>query len=290
MSACGRSWPRLGGHGFTSPTPPAQRHFPPRWTLSHSLRDPHSSSAPSGQVPRQDHDRWCKTSLQPAVHPAPNPWTKITASGRRRRQLPLTPSGIARRLRRSLPQMSTEMERRGGEPATGVLRVGTWNISHWSRPKAERAAFEVPFDILAVQETHLASVPLEHAHTTAKTLELHLHHGRPVPASGHSIHGRACGVGFLVRRGLAVTPALPMGAAGRRLHAMGRWHAIRVAPRPDLPHGLLLASIYAPLESTRRGADRMQWNALMLEHLHGLDMQIPTLLLGGFQWLGAPGA
>ena len=178
--------------------------------------------------------------------------------------------------------MSTEMERRGGEPATGVLRVGTWNISHWSRPKAERAAFEVPFDILAVQETHLASVPLEHAHTTAKTLELHLHHGRPVPASGHSIHGRACGVGFLVRRGLAVTPALPMGAAGRRLHAMGRWHAIRVAPRPDLPHGLLLASIYAPLESTRRGADRMQWNALMLEHLHGLDMQIPTLLLGDF--------
>ena len=164
----------------------------------------------------------------------------------------------------------------------GALRVGTWNISHWSRAKVERAAVEIPFDILAVQETHLASLPLQQAHTTAASLDLHLHHGYPVPASGHSVHGRSCGVGFLVRRGLAVTKVFPVGAVGRRLHAMGRWHAIRLAPRPDLPHGLLLASIYAPLASHRHGADRLQWNDLMLELLHGFDMQIPTLLLGDF--------
>ena len=79
----------------------------------------------------------------------------------------------------------------------GVLRVGTWTISHWSRPTVERAAVEIPFDILAIQETHLAVVPQERAHTTAKALGLHLHHSRPVPVSGHSVHGRACGVGFL---------------------------------------------------------------------------------------------
>ena len=169
-----------------------------------------------------------------------------------------------------------------GTEAPGSLRIATWNISHWSRPKAERAAFEIPFDILAVQETHLAVVPLEHAHTTTRSVELHLHHGRPVPASGHSIHGRALGVGFLVRRGLAVTPVPPVGAAGRRLHAMCLWHAVRLPPRPDLPHGLLLASVYAPLADTNHGLDRVRWHELMLEHLHSLDMQVPTLLLGDF--------
>ena len=169
----------------------------------------------------------------------------------------------------------------GREPSSS-LRIATWNISHWSRPKVERAAFEIPFDILAVQETHLAIVPLERAHTTAASLDLHLHHGRPVPPSGHSLHGRSCGVGFLARRGLALSKVLPTTAAGRRLHAHGRWHAVRLAPRSDLPHGLLLVTIYAPLESQRHGMEREQWQELMQEHLHALDMQIPTLLLGDF--------
>ena len=169
----------------------------------------------------------------------------------------------------------------GREPSSS-LRIATWNISHWSRPKVERAAFEIPFDILAVQETHLAIVPLERAHTTAASLDLHLHHGRPVPPSGHSLHVRSCGFGFLARRGLALSKVLPTTAAGRRLHAHGRWHAVRLAPRSDLPHGLLLVTIYAPLESQRHGMEREQWQELMQEHLHALDMQIPTLLLGDF--------
>ena len=169
-----------------------------------------------------------------------------------------------------------------GAASATTLRVGTWNISHWLRQKVERAAVEIPFDILALQETQLAEVPLGRARLTARALGLHLHHGRPVPASGHSVHGRSCGVGFVAQQGLALSPALPVGAAGRRLLAQCRWHAVKLAPRPDLPRGLLLVSIYAPLESQRRGADRQQWNATMLEHLHSLDMQVPTLLLGDF--------
>ena len=92
-----------------------------------------------------------------------------------------------------------------GCESPGSLRIANWNISHWSRPKVERAAFEIPFAILAVQETHLAIVPLERAHTTTASLDLHLHHGRPVPPSGHSLHDRSCCVGFLVRRGLALS-------------------------------------------------------------------------------------
>ena len=57
----------------------------------------------------------------------------------------------------------------------------------------------VQVDILAIQETHLAPVPLEGAHTIAKLAGLCLHHGRPVPRLRHSEHGRSCGVGFLCR-------------------------------------------------------------------------------------------
>jgi hypothetical protein len=43
---------------------------------------------------------------------------------------------------------------------------------------------EVPFDILAVQETHLAKVPLGRAYSEAAALGLHLHHGRRVAEWG----------------------------------------------------------------------------------------------------------
>jgi exonuclease III len=168
------------------------------------------------------------------------------------------------------------------EPFGAALRIGSWNLSHWSPEKAERAAVEVPFDILAVQKTHLAMVPLGRAYSEEAALGLHFHHGLRVAESGHSIHERSCGVGFLTRRGLALSPVLPVGAAGRRLHAQGRWHAVRLEPRPDLPRGLLLVTVYAPLESQDRRAAQLQWNALMLERLHGLGMQVPTLLLGDF--------
>ena len=62
-------------------------------------------------------------------------------------------------------------------PEESVLRVGTWNMSHWTRQKAVLAAGAIGVDILAIQETQLAAVPLEVAHTTARHARLHLHHG-----------------------------------------------------------------------------------------------------------------
>eukprot|EP00667_Euglena_gracilis_P032813 EG_transcript_51541 len=111
----------------------------------------------------------------------------------------------------------------GGVPAS-VLRVGTWNMSHWTAAKVSMVAALVSADVLAVQETHLAQVPLLSAHTTAANAGLHLHHGRPVQTTNRSEHGKSCGVGFLWRQGIAVLPAMPACPAWRRLHAMRRLH------------------------------------------------------------------
>ena len=151
----------------------------------------------------------------------------------------------------------------GPAPAAGLLRVGTWNMSHWSAAKVAFLASSEMVDILAIQETHLAPLPLERAHATARQAGLHLHHGRPAVPMPHSEHGRSCGVGFLCRQGLSVMPAVPGCPAWRRLAAMRRLHGVRLAPREGLPHGLLLLSIYAPLreqEEARACFDSAFWS------------------------------
>ena len=163
-----------------------------------------------------------------------------------------------------------------------VLCVGSWNMTGWTPGKAHIVATAVGADILAVQETHLAAFPLECAQGTARRIGLHLHHGHPVPATAGAIYGRSCGVGFLAKQGVAVSSVLPSGPAWRRLHAMGRLHAVQVAPRPGLPRGLLLLSVYAPLQTRSHGAQRDRFVELLLELSHHLDMQVPTLLMGDF--------
>jgi hypothetical protein len=83
----------------------------------------------------------------------------------------------------------------------GVLRVGSWNLTGWSAERATVIASAVPVDVLAIQETHLAPLAVEKAHTTARNAGLCLHHGRPasgtarriglVPAVSDSSLGRA---------------------------------------------------------------------------------------------------
>ena len=170
----------------------------------------------------------------------------------------------------------------GGFGPETQLRVGSWNISHWSVPKVQLAALEIPADILALQETHLSSLPLEWAHTSARNLGLHLHHGRPVQTARGETFGRSCGVGFVTMQGIAVSPVLPVGSAWRLLHALGRLHAVRLPPRAGLPRGLLLVSIYAPLQQLSSTVERLRFTNALLEVTHTLDMQVPTLLLGDF--------
>ena len=116
-----------------------------------------------------------------------------------------------------------------------VLRLGSWNLSHWTPAKAALIALEIGVDVLAVQETHLATFPLECAHGTCRNLGLRLHHGHPVPPIAQQVYGRSCGVGFVARQGVAVSSAPPIGAAWRRLHALGRLHEVRWPPSPVCP-------------------------------------------------------
>ena len=167
-----------------------------------------------------------------------------------------------------------------GRERLPALRIGTWNLSHWTAPKVTTVASYVQADILAIQETHLAPLPLEVAHTTARNAGLRLYHGGPVAPMPHSEHGRSCGVGFLTRANLPLLPAVPSCPPWRRLAAMRRLHGIRLAPRPELPLGLLLLSLYAPLRSQE--AERACFDSALLDLVRCLDMQLPTLLLGDF--------
>ena len=160
-----------------------------------------------------------------------------------------------------------------------VLRVGTWNLTGWTAERATAIATSVPVDLLAIQETHLAKLAVEKAHTTARNAGLRLHHGRPAQRYGSEDRARACGVGFIVREGIAIQPALPTCPAWCRLHDMRRLHGIALAPRPDLPHGLLFLSVYAPLPGT---IDRPPFDLAMEELSYALDMQLPTLIMGDF--------
>ena len=63
---------------------------------------------------------------------------------------------------------------------------------------------------------------------------------------------------------------------------MGRLHAVRLGPFPTLPHGLLIVSIYAPLQEHGQATLRERFVNAFQEFSHVLDMQVPTLLVGDF--------
>ena len=131
--------------------------------------------------------------------------------------------------------MACDLQHMGEAPSVGSLRIGTWNMSHWSVDKANIIVNDIPVDLLAVQETHLAPLPLEWARTSCASLGLHLHHGRPAAPVGNSPHGKSCGVGLVAVGGVSVSPLLPQGAPWRMLHAMRRLSAVQLPPRPGLP-------------------------------------------------------
>ena len=73
-----------------------------------------------------------------------------------------------------------ELAARGASaPQGGALRVGSWNLTGWTAERATVIATAVPADILAVQESHLAKLAVEKAHTSARNAGLRPHHCRP---------------------------------------------------------------------------------------------------------------
>jgi exonuclease III len=163
---------------------------------------------------------------------------------------------------------------------TSLIRIGTWNVPHWSAARASVIAFDVAADIVAVQETHLAKLPLERAKTTSVSLGMRLLHGAAAQPVGNSEHGKVCGVGFLVKAGIALTREMPSTPPWRMLNAERRLHVASIPPRPHLPLGLLLVSLYAPLHTQE--TERLRFDAALAAFTHELDLQRPTLLLGDF--------
>ena len=94
--------------------------------------------------------------------------------------------------------------------------------------------------------------------------------------------GRACGVGFVARQGVPLMPMIPVGAAWRWLRAVCRMHAVRLPPHEGLPRGLLLISIYAPLQTLQQAVERMKLVEALGEVTHILDLQEPVLMLGDY--------
>ena len=179
----------------------------------------------------------------------------------------------------------------GGAPLASLatrLVIGSWNVSGWTASKLRTVLADIQADILALQETHLAAMPLQWAHGTVRDAGWHLLHGHPVPAVSGGTFGRSCGVGFVLRSGVAATAALPVGAAWRWLHFAGRLHGVRLAPRPGLPRGLLLLSVYAPLQTRQQAVQRAKFVAALLEVTTSLDLQVPTLLMGDFNGSPSP--
>ena len=131
-------------------------------------------------------------------------------------------------------------------PSLTPVRIATWNLSHWSPARASTIAFDLSATITAVQETRLAPQPLSWAQSTAASLDLTLHHGRPVCPLDNSLHGRSCGVGFVSQCGTAVTRVLPQCAPWRRLHSMRRLHVVQLPPCHSLPLVCAL-HFFAPL-------------------------------------------
>ena len=167
----------------------------------------------------------------------------------------------------------------GARGPQGVVHVGTWNCTAWS---AERFAVVAALGaaVLALQETKLARIPLEHAQGAARTRGYTLHHGAAVPATRADLHGERSGVAFLTAPGVAVAPLPPQGAAWRRLHGTHRLHGVVIPRRPGLPHGMRIFTVYAPLR--RYPALREAFDRDFLDLIFSLDLAVPTLVLGDF--------
>ena len=136
---------------------------------------------------------------------------------------------------------------------------------------------------MAVQETKLSSLPLEHARSSLRHFWYTLQHGAVASSGRVAGAGARGGVGLLVSSGVAVSPLLHL--LNRRLHAMARLHGVMIPPRPALPFGLRIYSVYAPLPWD---PGRVSFNNAFVDFMASLDMQIPTLLLGDFDGTMAP--
>ena len=165
----------------------------------------------------------------------------------------------------------------------GVV-IGTWNVSWWSEARLPLIE-PLGASLFALQETKLVS-RLEQARSSLKRRGYTLHHGcaalsRPTTTANTA----SSGVGILASPGVAVSPFTPDGASWKRIFAMARACAVQIPPRPDLPRGLRIFSVYGPLQ---RDPAHVPFTEAFLDTMALLDMQVPTLFMGDFNGTVAP--
>ena len=158
------------------------------------------------------------------------------------------------------------------------MRIGTWNVSWWTGSRLTPLA-SLGAQLVAVQETKLSCMQVETVRSSLRRGGYSLHHGHPVPVHREGGHGDSGGVGVIASPGVAVSPLLPQGPAWRRLHAMTRLHGVQIPPRPGLPLGLRVFSVYSAL---RKDPTHDAFVSAFLDFVASLDMQLPSLFLGDF--------
>ena len=181
--------------------------------------------------------------------------------------------GSERRLR------NKRMHAANGNPANATLTVGCWNISAWTRVKAEGLA-EGEWDVTALQETRLSKTQVERERTWCGNNRMRLHHGMPSEMETKFRRGVSGGVGFLAASGVALKGVKPQSPAWTRLHAARRLHVVSVAPGKEFPRGMWLVSVYAPLQSDKKA--REIFDTELWEAVTAWDMNRPMVLMGDF--------
>jgi hypothetical protein len=161
----------------------------------------------------------------------------------------------------------------------GNIRLVSWNLGGWCNERIEDLR-EMNGDVFALQETHLAKIPLGHAKNACEKNKLRLLHGPPViPRKGY-IKANRCGVGVISRMELPLKITGQGEPSGMRLESKGRSVSTFFPPTNELNRGLRITSLYAPQQKDH--VERESFAADVWDLVCTWDMGIPTVLCGDF--------
>ena len=165
--------------------------------------------------------------------------------------------------------------------------ISSWNVTGLSEIRLERLS-ELRFHVAALQETHLSSFHHGQRRLTAKRLGLQLLHGRVAASDPQTCGGpvKSRGVGFMLGAGISALSVQPIGKAWKTLWLARRLHVAHFPPRRNLPRGLRVLTVYAPVSAPSfEAVSEKQWfSDCFLEFFSVLDMNIPTIVCG--DWNG----
>ena len=208
-------------------------------------------------------------------------WVMKSDVHHRERKRSCGPSLVkAGRCRKRSQRKNSNRRKRAENGNTKTLKLYTYNMFSWTHARGEEI-MDWDGDIVALQETKLDQQYLEKARSFCSARNWTIYHGSPSPVCPKMKRGNKRGVGVLTSPGLALQPVKPNSPTWTKLNGMGRIVVVKMPPTVDLPRGVWIISVYAPLQSDPQ---RKAFNALFWETLCEWDMQIPMIMLG--DWNG----